>query len=205
MCTNGHIVGLKKQYTSDMAKRFFQAVYLAGDWDGDRDAIDKIRQWNDGGRWSLSFRDIHRDIQARDTSLNCSIKRSLSKRMKQSDVFVLIVGDKTNRLTAGACYHCNKYLKVDDVARVCYAHTRMDVDNRSYIQYECEKAIQYGLQVIVLYNSQRVNKKKCPEILRTIGTHLPMKYVHPSYYDVGLFEGWNYYRVKEAINTAIQK
>ena len=30
-------------------------TYLAGDWTGDKDAIDKIHFWNDSGYYSLDF------------------------------------------------------------------------------------------------------------------------------------------------------
>lgn len=34
-------------------------TYLAGDWTGDKVAIDKLHQWNEGNRWSLHFIDVH--------------------------------------------------------------------------------------------------------------------------------------------------
>ena len=71
-------------------------TYIAGDWDHDKDAVDKLHQWNNSRYWSLSFTDAHDLIQANDSSLNCSIKKSLKKRMDASKRFVLIVGNNTN-------------------------------------------------------------------------------------------------------------
>lgn len=30
-------------------------TYIAGEWDGDRDAIQQLYSWNDSNYWSLSF------------------------------------------------------------------------------------------------------------------------------------------------------
>lgn len=59
-------------------------TYIAGDWTGDKDAIDKLHQWNDSNYWSLSFTDAHDLTQSSDSSLNCSIKGSLKTRMDAS-------------------------------------------------------------------------------------------------------------------------
>ena len=68
-------------------------TYLAGDWDGDRDAIDKIHEWNGSDYYSLfDFVDVHEFVQARDDSLPCSIKRSLAERMRMCKNFLIIVG-----------------------------------------------------------------------------------------------------------------
>ena len=65
-------------------------TYIAGDWTGDKDAIDKLYQWNTSKYWSLSFTDAHDLTKAKDSSLNCTIKRSLKVRMDASKTFVLI-------------------------------------------------------------------------------------------------------------------
>ena len=56
-------------------------TYIAADWDGDINAINKLHEWNDGEKWSMSFTDAHDLTQAHDDSLNCSIKASLAIRM----------------------------------------------------------------------------------------------------------------------------
>ena len=78
-------------------------TYIAGDWDHDKDAVDKLYQWNGSNYWSLSFTDAHDLTQANDSSLNCSIKSSLKTRLDASKRFVLIVGNSTNTVTAGSC------------------------------------------------------------------------------------------------------
>lgn len=62
-------------------------TYIAADWDGDKNAIDQLHTWNDGKKWSLSFTDAHDLTQARDNSLNCSIKASLAKYSPSSNPY----------------------------------------------------------------------------------------------------------------------
>lgn len=164
-------------------------TYIAGDWTGDSDAINKLYEWNEGKHWGLSFHDAHELTQSRDTSLNCSIKISLRKRLAASKCFVLIVGDKTNMLTSGGCQLCNSYNS--------YTHhcaRNHSVDFRSYIQYECDVAFDSNIKIIVLYNSLLVNKNKCPEILRDCPIHIPLIY-HKNGCNY-----WNYNDVKNAFD-----
>ena len=42
-------------------------TYIAGDWSGDKDLIDKLYEWNNSRKWDLHFIDAHELTQARDT------------------------------------------------------------------------------------------------------------------------------------------
>lgn len=162
--------------------------YIAGDWSADQDAIEQLYKWKNGKGWGLSFVDAHDLTLARDTSLNCNIKRSLKTRLDASKRFVLIVGDKTAKLTNGSCRYCHSYNSYQVRCAKGYS-----VDFRSYVKYECEVANNDISNIVVLYNSTRVNKNLCPEILRNVGTHLPMVY-----YDAGKYY-WDYQAVKKAL------
>lgn len=166
-------------------------TYIAGDWTGDKDAIDQLHKWNNSNYWSLSFTDAHDLIQANDSSLNCSIKSSLKKRIDISKTFVLIVGDSTNTVTAGGCQHCGSYNSWTSSCAKGYS-----VDYRSYIKYECDKAIEAGVKIVVLYNSTTVSKSKCPESVKNQGTHVAMVYkdTDGKYY-------WDYNSVKNALDS----
>ncbi|WP_234122561.1 TIR domain-containing protein [Clostridium hydrogenum] len=163
-------------------------TYIAGDWTGDKDAVDKLYQWNESKHWSLSFTDAHELTQARDGSLNCSIKASLAKRFDVSKTFVLIVGENTNTVRSGACQYCNSYNSWNQSCA-----RGKSVDYRSYIEYECEKAVRDGLKIVVLYNAATVNKTKCPEVVKNTGTHTAM-----CYRENGQLY-WDYPAVKNAI------
>lgn len=163
-------------------------TYIAADWDHDVDAVNRLYQWNNSCYWSLSFHDAHQAMQSRDSSLYCSIKRSLQERMRISKRFVLIVGDKTAVITKGCCQYCPSYL---DRFRPCARGYHPDT--RSFVAYECEMALRNGIPIVVLYKSTRVNREKCPAALRNIGTHAPMYYRKPDD-----STGWDYNSVKRA-------
>ena len=122
-------------------------TYIAGDWTGDQDLISQLYSWNNRDDLRLSFTDAHELTQARDTSLPCSIKRSLAERLDASKTFVLIVGKDTDKLTKGSCRYCGSY---DSYHGSC--HRGHYVDFRSFIRYECEKAKNDGIRIVVLYH-----------------------------------------------------
>lgn len=140
----------------------------------------------------MPFTDAHELTQSSDSSSNCSIKASLKKRMDASKRFVLIVGDSTNIVTAGSCIWCGSY----NIHTYACAKNR-SVDYRSYIKYECDKAVEAGIKIIVLYKSITVNKSKCPEAVKNMGVHAPM-YCRNAYRNVC----WDYTSVKQAFDDS---
>lgn len=164
-------------------------TYIAADWTGDKDAVEQLHKWNDSDHWSLSFIDAHDLTQARDESLNCSIKASLRTRLDASKTFVLIVGENTKTLRSGECQYCYSY---NSWTRSCARG--YSVDYRSYIEYECDKAVQDGLKIVVLYNAATVNKSKCPDSVKNIGTHVAMCFFRDGKYY------WDYQSVKAALS-----
>jgi hypothetical protein len=163
-------------------------TYIAADWDGDSDAVQQLHKWNNSNYFNLSFTDAHDLKQARDSSLNCSIKRSLADRLDASKTFVLIVGSSTNSVQSGSCQYCSSKNSWTGSCARGYI-----VDNRSYIEYECEKAVRDGLNIVVLYNAATVDKSKCPDAVKYIGTHKAM-----CYYQNGQYY-WDYQAVKSAL------
>ncbi len=164
-------------------------TYIAGDWTGDKDLIEQLFKWNDNNFLSLHFVNAHEVTQARDSSLSCSIKASLLERLKVSKTFVLVVGDKTDSLTKGGCQFCTSY---NSWNRSCArGHSP---DYRSYINYECEMAINFRLRIVVIYNSSHIQKSQCPDILRNRGQH-----INGYHRDVDGKKSWNYYGIKNAI------
>lgn len=166
-------------------------TYIAADWDSDEDAVNKLYEWNNGKKWSLSFNNAHDLTQSRDSSLYCTIKSSLKKRMDVSKTFVLIVGSNTDTVTKGGCQYCRNYSESNSKCS-----TGHSVDYRSYIKFECDKAVESKINIVVLYKSLNVNKSKCPSALKDVGTHVAMyrrgedgkKY-------------WNYDSVKKALEV----
>jgi len=137
----------------------------------------------------LSFADAHDLTQSRDGSLSCSIKKSLSTRLDASKTFVLIAGNKTKSLTAGSCQYCGSLNSYNHYCAHGYS-----VDYRSYLEYECEKAVRDGLKIVVLYNAASINKSKCPDAVKSVGTHTAMCYIKDGKYY------WDYQAVKKALD-----
>ena len=108
--------------------------------------------------------------------------------MDISKTFVLIVGNGTNTVTKGSCKYCYNYN-----SNYMNCNNGHSVDYRSYIKYECEKAVEAGITIIVLYKSTYIDKSKCPDILRNKGKHKQMlcKGIDGNIY-------WDYNAVKEA-------
>ena len=71
----------------------------------------------------------------------------------------------------------------------------VQIPYRSYIKYECDKAVETGIKIVVLYNSTTVSRSKCPEAVRYIGTHVAMLYRK----DGNLY--WDYNAVKSALQN----
>lgn len=165
-------------------------TYIAADFDHDRDAVEQLYRWKESKHWGLDFTDAHELQKSRDTSLFCTIKESLKERMNHSKTFVLVVGDQTDNLTKGGCQYCDSY---NHWTKAC-ARGR-SVDTRSYIKYECDKAVGAGINVIVLYKDTRVNVLKCPAAVCTKGIHTTMKEnINGCIY-------WDYQSVKDAFDS----
>ena len=133
-------------------------TYIAGDWDNDIDVVNKLYTWNNSSSCPINFANAHELMQARDGSLKCSIKASLLKRLQQSNKFILIVGEQTKKLTAGGCQFCDSYN-----SHTQYCARGYSCDKRSFIKYECDKAMELMLDILVLYNSSKVDHSLCPE------------------------------------------
>lgn len=159
-------------------------TYIAADFDNDKDAVDQLKKWNDGNYWSLSFVDVHELTQSRDDSLYCSIKKSLKERMDVSKTFILIVGNSTDSVTKGSCSLCGSYNSYTQYCAKGYS-----VDYRSFIKYECDKAVDANIKIVVLYKASSVDKSKCPNAVRYKGKHVAMK----------KNGDWDYETVKDAI------
>ncbi len=163
-------------------------TYIAADWDSDSDAVKQINKWNDSNYFRLSFTNAHDLQQARDSSLNCSIKSSLATRLDASKTFVLIVGNNTKTVRSGSCQYCSSKNSYTGACARGYS-----IDNRSYIEYECEKAVRDRLNIIVLYKATTVDKSKCPDAVKYIGNHKPMW----TYNKNGQLD-WDYDTIKSA-------
>jgi len=92
-------------------------TYIVADWDGDSNAVEIVQKWNKDYRKSISFKNDHDLMQARDSSLNCSIKASLSSRLDESYKFILIMGENTKTVRSGSCQYCDSLNSIATIAQ----------------------------------------------------------------------------------------
>lgn len=74
-------------------------AYVAFDGDNDIKYYYLMKAWKQSDNSNFNFYDAHELNNARDTSRPESIKKQLSKRMENSKVFVLLLGEHTKYLT----------------------------------------------------------------------------------------------------------
>lgn len=73
-------------------------TYVAFDGDNDMWAYRFMNGWKQNDNTTFDFYNAHDLSQARDTSTEESIKRSLRLRLSSSKVFVILVGENTKNL-----------------------------------------------------------------------------------------------------------
>lgn len=165
-------------------------TYIAAKWDEDYPVVETLRKWNESDHWTLDFVDAHELHQARDTSQFCSIKHSLSERLAHSKTFVLVVGNNTRYARAGSCQYCTWY----SALRGCSKNG--PVDTRSYLQFECDYAVNNDLHIVVIYRGAKIDWLLCPKVLRNVGHHVPYVRVE-DFPRIDL----NYQGIKEALEN----
>ncbi len=175
-------------------------TYIAGEWDGDSDAIGQIYTWNAGNKWSFHFVDAHDFRQCYDSSMPCTIKNSLSERMSRSKTFVLVVGNSTKTARKGSCFYYDCVNKRQSYMGNYYCTVMgKTYSTESFIDYECRLAynawFRNEIKIVVLYNAASIDKSKCPDILRNVGTHKEMKSFNAYYGDYR----YDYQKVRAAI------
>ena len=94
-------------------------TYIAGDWDHDEDAVNKLHQWNNSNYWSLSFTDAH-DLTQSNKAVEAGIK--------------VIVLYKSAKIEKSKCPDAVKDVGVH--ATMCYRGE----DGKLYWDYQSVKA-----------------------------------------------------------------
>jgi len=73
-------------------------TFVSFDGDNDMHYYRLMTAWHQNDNTSFEFYNAHDLKQARDSSLEATIKASLAERLRNSKVFVLLVGEKTQYL-----------------------------------------------------------------------------------------------------------
>lgn len=72
--------------------------YVCFDGDKDMSYYRLMTAWNENTRFNFNFKNAHDITQARDSSTEETIKRSLRLRLKASDILIVLVGESTRNL-----------------------------------------------------------------------------------------------------------
>jgi hypothetical protein len=73
-------------------------AYTCFDGDNDINYYRLMQAWHANDRFDFTFVNAHDITQARDTSMEETIKRSLRIRMNASDVLIVLIGESTRNL-----------------------------------------------------------------------------------------------------------
>ena len=74
-------------------------VFISFDGDTDIHYYRLMLAWKQNDKTDFNFFNAHDISQARDTSLESTIKRSLRERLLNSRIFVILIGERTRYLT----------------------------------------------------------------------------------------------------------
>ena len=74
-------------------------VYVCFDGDKDIHYYRLMKAWHQTYHSTFSFSDAHELNQARDTSMESSIKRQLMERLRNTREFIVLIGESTRYLT----------------------------------------------------------------------------------------------------------
>jgi len=88
-------------------------VFVSFDGDNDIHYYRLTKAWKQNDRTDFNFNDAHDIKQARDTSLEVTIKRSLRDRLLNSKIFVILIGERTRYLTKFVRWEMEQALSLD--------------------------------------------------------------------------------------------
>lgn len=119
--------------------------YACFDGDNDIHYYRLMQAWHANEKFDFTFVNAHDITQARDSSTEETIKRSLRTRLKASDVFIVLVGKSTQNL---------------------YKFVRWEI--------EVAIEMGLPIIVVNLDNKRSINTDLCPPILRNeLAIHVP--------------------------------
>lgn len=88
-------------------------AYVCFDGDKDIHYYRLMKAWHENENFDFAFYDAHDLIQARDSSSEETIKRSLRERLNSSREFIVLIGESTKNLTKFVRWEMEVALKLD--------------------------------------------------------------------------------------------
>lgn len=131
-------------------------TYVCFDGDTDMKYYNLMKGWKQNDNTDFNFYDAHELNNARDTSLEQSIKNQLRERLKNTKLFVVLLGEHTKYLTKFVKWEMEQAISLKLPIIVVNLNQRRDVDNERFpnvlknyptisISYN-QKIMQYALE-----------------------------------------------------------
>lgn len=128
-------------------------AFVSFDGDTDMHYYQLMRAWTQSDHTAFSFYDAHDLTQARDTSTEESIKRSLSQRLANTKVVISLIGEKTRYLYKFLKWELEQAIRMDlPIIGVNLSGRRsLDIDR-------CPPVIRGHLVVYVSFNAAIIQR-----------------------------------------------
>lgn len=131
-------------------------TYVCFDGDTDMKYYNLMKAWKQNDNTDFNFYDAYELNNARDTSLEQSIKNQLRERLKNTKLFVVLLGEHTKYLTKFVKWEMEQAISLKLPIIVVNLNQRRDVDNERFpnvlknyptisISYN-QKIMQYALE-----------------------------------------------------------
>lgn len=104
-------------------------TYVCFDGDNDIKYYNLMNAWKANDNIEFDFYDAHDLHQCRDTSQEETIKRSLRERMKNTKLFLVLVGEKTKNLYKFVRWEIDLALEMDLPIVVVNLNNKRSIDN----------------------------------------------------------------------------
>lgn len=135
---------------------FGNHVYLCFDGDNDIHYFYLMKAWKHNQRdffRAFHFYDAHEINYARDSSLEITIKRKLLERLRQSNLFVVLVGEQTRYLYRFVRWEIQEAIKRDIPIVVINLNGSRNLD-----EYRCPPILKDRLALHISFNQKIVEK-----------------------------------------------
>lgn len=126
--------------------------YTCFDGDNDIDYYRMMTAWHANSNFEFTFVNAHDITQARDTSTEETIKRSLRTRLKSSDVMLVLVGSATKNLFRFVRWEIEVAIEMGMPIIV------VNIDKRKEINYDlCPPILKSQLAIHIPYAQKIIN------------------------------------------------
>jgi hypothetical protein len=123
-------------------------TFVSFDGDSDIRYYRLMQAWKQNDGFDFNFYDAHDVNSARDSSLEASIKAQLAERMRNSRIFVLLVGEKTRYLHKFVKWEIEQAISRDLPIIAVNLNGRRAIDSE-----RCPPVLQPELAVHISFNA----------------------------------------------------